>query len=135
MAHSVEVRPPFLDYRLVEYAFALPGSLKIRNGVTKFVLREAVRDLLPAGVLARKKEGFLLPLNVWLLDGFRGFVERVLSPARLAGHGLLRPEAVRGLLEEHYAGRADHATRLWTLVMFQCWFDLYLGYGTLPEAS
>jgi asparagine synthase (glutamine-hydrolysing) len=135
MAHSVEVRPPFLDYRLVEYAFSLPGSLKIRNGVTKYVLREAVRDLLPPGILARKKEGFLLPLNRWLLFGLRGFVERVLSPARLAGHDLLRPEAVQRLVDEHYAGVADHATRIWSLAMFQCWFDLYLGCGTLPEAA
>jgi len=135
MAHSIEVRPPFLDYRLVELAFALPGRLKIRDGVTKFVLREAVRGLLPPGILERKKEGFLLPINAWLVRRFRGFVEAVLAPRRLAGHGLLRPEAVRRLLEEHYAGRADHANRIWTLAMFQCWHDLYLGDGSLPAAS
>jgi asparagine synthase (glutamine-hydrolysing) len=132
MAHSIEVRPPFLDYRLVELAFSLPGRLKIRNGATKFVLREAVRDLLPPGILARKKEGFLLPINQWLVQRFRAFVEAVLSPRRLAGHGLLRPEAVHRLLEEHYGLRADHANRIWTLAMFQCWYDLYLGDGSLP---
>lgn len=134
MAHSIEVRPPFLDFRLVELAFSLPGRLKIRDGVTKFVLREAVRDLLPAGILERKKEGFLLPINAWLLRRYRGFVEAVLSPERLGQHGLLEPAEVGRLLEAHYAGRADHATRIWTLAMFQCWYDLYLGPGELPPA-
>jgi asparagine synthase (glutamine-hydrolysing) len=133
MAHSIEVRPPYLDYRVVELAFSLPGSLKIRNGVTKFILREAVRDLLPPGILTRKKEGFLLPINAWLLQRFQGFVRAVLAPERLAGHGLLRPEAVQRLLDAHYAGQADQATRIWTLAMFQCWYDLYLGGGGLPE--
>ena len=134
MAHSIEVRPPFLDYRVVELAFFLPGSLKIRNGVTKFILREAVRDLLPLGILTRKKEGFLLPVNAWLLQQFQGFVRAALAPERLAQHGLLRPQAVQRLLDTHYAGRADHATRIWTLAMFQCWYDLYLGDGRLPES-
>ena len=133
MAHSVEVRPPYLDYRMVELAFSLPGHLKIRAGVTKAVLREAVRDLLPPEIPNRKKEGFILPVNTWLLARFRGFVEAVLAPSRLAGHGLLRPEAVQALVRDHYAGRGDHATRLWTLMMFQCWYDLYLGDGSLPD--
>jgi asparagine synthase (glutamine-hydrolysing) len=134
MAHSIEVRPPFLDYRMVEFAFSLPGHLKIRHGATKLVLREAVKDLLPSGILSRKKEGFLLPVNAWLLNRFRGFVESSLSAERLAGHGLFDPRAVGELLDAHYAGRADHATRIWTLLMFQCWYDLYLGTGTLPDA-
>lgn len=133
MAHSIEVRPPFLDYRMVEFAFSLPGHLKIRDGVTKLVLREAVKDLLPSGILSRKKEGFLLPVNAWLLKRFRGFVESSLSAKRLAGHGVLDPGAVDELLRAHYAGQADHATRIWTLLMFQCWYDLYLGAGALPE--
>jgi asparagine synthase (glutamine-hydrolysing) len=133
MAHSIEVRPPFLDYRIVELAFSLPGRLKIRNGTTKWILREAVRDLVPAGILTRKKEGFLLPVNAWLLQRFRGMIDEILSPARLAQHGLLAPAPVRRLLDEHYGGVADHATRIWTLTMFQCWYDLYLGAGHLPE--
>ncbi len=133
MAHSIEVRPPFLDYRVVELAFSLPGDLKIRDGVTKFILREAVRELLPAGILARKKEGFILPVNAWLLQRFGGFVRAVLAPERMAHHGLLRPPVVERLLDEHYAGQADHATRIWTLVMFQCWYDLYLGDGRLAD--
>jgi asparagine synthase (glutamine-hydrolysing) len=133
MAHSIEVRPPFLDYRMVEFAFSLPGHLKIRGDATKLVLREAVKDLLPSGILSRKKEGFLLPVNAWLLNRFRGFVESSLSAKRLAGHGVLDPGAVDELLRAHYAGQADHATRIWTLLMFQCWYDLYLGEGALPE--
>jgi asparagine synthase (glutamine-hydrolysing) len=118
---------------MVELAFTLPGHLKIWGGVTKAVLREAVRDLLPPEIPYRKKEGFILPVNTWLLDRFRGFVEAVLAPSRLAGHGLLRPEAVQELVRDHYAGRGDHATRIWTLMMFQCWYDLYLGGGSLPD--
>lgn len=127
MAHSVEVRPPFLDHRLVEFAATLPGRMKIKHGREKHILKEAMRGLIPDEILQRKKEGFILPVDHWLLHGLRGTVEDALSPGRLAVHGLLRPQAVRGLLEEHYGGAARHGARIWNLLMFQMWWERTYG--------
>ncbi len=129
MAHSVEVRPPFLDHRLVEYAATLSGRLKIANGRVKHILKEAVRDLLPADLLDRPKEGFLMPINAWMLAHMDGFVRATLAPDRLARHGLLRDDAVQALIEDHYAGRARSGDRIWNLVMFQLWWDTYQERG------
>jgi asparagine synthase (glutamine-hydrolysing) len=126
MAHSVEVRPPFLDYRLMEFAATLPGSMKIKNGRSKHVLKEAVRGLIPAGVIDRPKEGFVLPIDNWLLNDMRHFVEELLAPDRLALHGLVRSEAVSQLLKEHYSKSANHGPRIWNLMMFQRWWEAYV---------
>ena len=127
MAHSVEVRPPFLDHRLVEFAATLPGCMKIKLGREKHILKEAMRGLIPDEILQRKKEGFILPVDHWLLHGLRGTVEDTLSPERLAVHGLLRPEGVSRLLDEHYGGTARHGARIWNLLMFQMWWERTYG--------
>jgi asparagine synthase (glutamine-hydrolysing) len=127
MAHSVEVRPPFLDHRLVEFAATIPGHMKIRAGREKHILKEAVRGLIPDEILHRKKEGFVLPVDQWLLGELRPRVEAALSPERLAVHGLLRAESVRALLDQHYAGKANHGPRIWNLMMFQVWWEKTYG--------
>ncbi len=126
MAHSVEVRPPFLDHRLVELVAGLPGSLKIKGGRVKHILKEAVADLLPAELLARPKEGFIMPVNEWLIGSLKDYVQATLAPERLARHGLFRPEAIRQLLASHYAGGADHGNRIWNLLMLQLWWERYI---------
>ena len=101
--------------------------MKIRNGRSKHILKEAVRGLIPDSVIDRPKEGFVLPINEWLLNNLRAMVEEWLAPERLAVHGLLRPETVRRWLDEHYARTANHGTRLWNLIMFQLWWERYFG--------
>ena len=126
MAHSVEVRPPFLDHRLVELVAGLPGSIKIKGGRVKHILKEAVADLLPAELLARPKEGFIMPVNEWLIGSLKDYVQATLAPERLARHGLFRPEAIRQLLESHYAGGANRGNRIWNLLMLQLWWERYV---------
>jgi asparagine synthase (glutamine-hydrolysing) len=127
MAHSVEVRPPFLDHRLIEFAGTIPGNLKIRDGREKHILKEAVRGLIPQSVINRRKEGFVLPVDYWLLNKLRDEVETTLAPSRLAAHGLLRPQAVRKLLNTHYAGAANQGPQIWNLMMFQRWWEKFFG--------
>ena len=127
MAHSVEVRPPFLDHRLVEFAATIPGYMKIHNGREKHILKEAVRGLIPEEILHRRKEGFVLPVDHWLLGELRSYVEDALSPARLAIHGLLRPESVRELLDQHYSGIGNNGPRIWNLMMLQIWWEKMYG--------
>jgi asparagine synthase (glutamine-hydrolysing) len=123
MAHSVEVRPPFLDHRLAEFAGTLPGSMKISAGRVKHILKEAVKDLLPADLLARPKEGFIMPVNEWLLGKLRSYVQARLAPERLVRHGLFRGSAVQTLLDEHYSGMANRGNQIWNLLMLQLWWE------------
>jgi len=127
MAHSVEVRPPFLDHRLAEFAATLPGGMKIRGGRVKHILKEAVRDLLPAELLARPKEGFIMPINEWLLGKLKTYVQATLAPNRLVRHNLFRPSAIQALLDEHYSGVANRGNQIWNLLMFQLWWERYVG--------
>jgi asparagine synthase (glutamine-hydrolysing) len=127
MAHSVEVRPPLLDHRLVQFVADLPGSVKIKARRVKHILKEAVRDLLPAELLARPKEGFIMPVNEWLIGSLKDFVQATLTPERLARHGLLRASVVREMLETHYSGTANRGNQIWNLLMLQLWWERYVG--------
>jgi asparagine synthase (glutamine-hydrolysing) len=126
MAHSVEVRPPFLDHRLVQFVADLPGSFKIKAGRVKHILKEAVRDLLPAELLARPKEGFIMPVNEWLIGSLKDYVQATLAPDRLARHGLFRAGAIQQLLDAHYCRTANHGSRIWNLLMLQLWWEEYV---------
>lgn len=126
MAHSVEVRPPFLDHRLIEYAATLPGQMKVHRNKVKDVLKLAVADLIPSGIIERPKEGFLMPINDWLLNHLRDFVEDMLSPERLSKQNIFDSARVRTMLDEHYNKRANHGNRLWNMVMLQIWWEKYI---------
>lgn len=123
MAHSLEVRPPFLDPRMVEFAMGLPGHVKIRGGRVKHILKEAVRGLLPEDLIDRPKEGFVMPINDWMREQLRSFITQVLRPDRLAIHGLLDPAAVGALLARFNGGETSLNTRLWNIVCFQLWWE------------
>ncbi len=121
MAHGLEVRAPFLDTALAEFACALPSSMKLRGGVRKLLLRRMLRGRLPQGILERGKKGFGMPLAKWLKGGLRPMVEELLAPQALLAGGLLDPAAVRSLVDAHMAGRRDNRKELWTLVCLQHW--------------
>jgi asparagine synthase (glutamine-hydrolysing) len=126
MAHSVEVRPPFLDHRLVQFVADLPGSIKIKGGRVKHILKEAVSDLLPGELLARPKEGFIMPVNEWLVGSLKAYVQATLAPERLARHGLFRAATIRHMLDAHYSGTANLGNQIWNLLMLQLWWEEYV---------
>jgi asparagine synthase (glutamine-hydrolysing) len=120
MAHGLEARSPLLDRALFEYVARLPDRLKRRGAQGKIVLKEAVRDLLPPGILRRRKHGFGVPLGAWFRGELRPLVEdTLLAQPRLSRR--LRADAVRALFEEHVSGRADRGHQLWTLLTFELW--------------
>lgn len=127
MAHGLEVRPPFLDPRLVEFAAGLPGHVKIRNGRVKHILKEAMRGVLPDDLIDRPKEGFVMPINDWMGERLRPFVTDVLKPERLAVHGLLDPDAVGALHARFAAGETRLNVRLWNILCFQLWWEGHYG--------
>lgn len=127
MAHSVEVRSPFLDYRLVELAATIPGRLKIKDGIVKDILKKTVEPLLPPGITERPKEGFVLPIFDWMVEKMEGFSLDVLSKERLNRHGLFRVEEVGKIVQSYYGGHRSNAVKIWNLMMFQIWWERYFG--------
>jgi asparagine synthase (glutamine-hydrolysing) len=129
MAHSLEVRSAFLDTEVVEFVAALPGSLKIRNGETKYLLKRAAARYLPDEMVRRPKEGFLMPVAQWMQGALEPWVRETLAPERLAVHGLFDPGRVASLVNRLYQPGADYTTanRVLVLLVFQEWYEAYLG--------
>jgi asparagine synthase (glutamine-hydrolysing) len=132
MAHSLEVRAPLLDHRIIEFGARLPPELK-QHGLRKRILfRSAVRPHLPASVLSRRKRGFGIPVAAWLRGPLRPMLEDLVEG--LGGRGIFLPAALRALLAEHLAGRADHGHKLWNLMVLELWTRTYLDRRAVPVA-
>lgn len=123
MLHSLEVRAPFLDRDVAEFAARLPVRHKLHGFKRKYLLKKAFADLLPPEILHRNKRGFQIPVAAWLRGRMRPLMEDLLSEARLRGQGIFNPRAVRALMDEHISGRADLRKPLWTLLVFQLWWQ------------
>ncbi len=123
MACSLELRAPFLDHRLVEFAAALPAALKVRHFQLKHILKKAVEEWLPRKTVYRQKRGFSVPIAQWMRQDLRPLLEENLGEERLKRQGLFNASFVRRLLNEHWSGQADHRKGLWTLLCFQLWYD------------
>jgi asparagine synthase (glutamine-hydrolysing) len=126
MAVSLEVRSPFLDRRVVEYAASLPSDYKLRGKTTKYILKKAIDPLVPRFVTRRPKKGFGVPVAEWLKGRLRPLARDLLSPARLSRHGLFDPAYVARLQDEHERGRANHRKLLWTLLVFELWHESFV---------
>jgi asparagine synthase (glutamine-hydrolysing) len=131
MAHSLELRSPLLDHRVVELGLALPDALKVRGRTGKVALRQAFADLLPPAVAGRAKSGFGVPLGRWFRSDLRELAYDLLPSDR----GWFRPEAVRRLLDEHGSGRSDHGHRLWCLLMLELWVREHVEAPVLVPAA
>ena len=126
MATSLETRAPFLDGDLMELAFSMPGHLKIRNGERKWILKQAMRGILPESILSRPKEGFSIPMKNWLRRELAPLMRDLLSVERVARRGLFDPKEVTALIDAHVAGRENHAHTLFPLMVFERWATEYL---------
>ena len=125
MAHGLEVRCPFTDHRLVEHVLALPGSLKLRGGRTKAILRNAAAHRLPPRPLAKRKLGFNPPMGIWLRNGLAPLVDEYLGREQVEARGLFRHEAIGGLVRDLRSGRRDVSLHVWSLIVLEQWFREY----------
>ncbi len=121
MAHSLEVRPPFLDHRLIEFAATLPEHFKIRGSALKFILRDVMRDKLPKAVITRRKEGFDIPAHHWLRTVLRPLLEETINERAVRSSGIFRWDAVAAVLQAHLTRRANLGYHLWGLLILFLW--------------
>ena len=121
MAVGLEARVPLLDHRVVDFAWRLPMALKIRNGSSKWILRQILYRRVPKQLIERPKMGFGIPIDHWLRGPLRDWAEPLLDSTRLRREGFFRPEPVRRIWREHLEERANHQHRLWNILTFQAW--------------
>ena len=129
MAHSLEVRSPLLDHTLMEFTASLPGSFKVADATTKRVFRESLRPWLPATILDRPKQGFGSPVASWFRGGLSGMLRDVLLDPLATRRGWFREDAVRTLIDDHVAHRADNTTKLWALLQLELWLRTFIDEG------
>jgi asparagine synthase (glutamine-hydrolysing) len=126
MACSLEVRSPFIDHKVMEFAASLPSDMKIHKGTLKYFLKQASSDLLPAEVIQRKKMGFGLPIAPWLRGELKEMAYDMLLDKRAVERGYFRRDAIETLLAEHMTGQCDHCYRIWNLLCLELWFRAYM---------
>ncbi|QDT41824.1 Asparagine synthetase [glutamine-hydrolyzing] 1 [Gimesia alba] len=121
MAVSLEPRAPYLDYRMIDLAFRIPGSLKLRDGVTKAILKKACEQVLPASIIYRKKQMFTVPIGEWFKRELSPFVNEVLLSERSLERGIFSPERVGQMIQEHQSNRVNHTRAIRALLAFELW--------------
>jgi asparagine synthase (glutamine-hydrolysing) len=126
MAYGLEARSPMLDHPLMEFAASLPSGLKLKGGTKKYILKEAVKPLLPREIIERPKMGFGVPLEHWFRDELKDLAHDVLLSGTLAQRGYFRPEVIRRLLDEHVRGVRAWHYQLWNLLMLESWHRVFI---------
>ena len=126
MKNSLEVRVPFLDHRVVELAFEIPGSLKIHRGRGKHILIDTFKELLPKSIIKRGKAGFEIPISLWLKRELRFLIDRYLNEKFIDEQGIFNYKAIEQIKELFFKRRMDASWMLWNLIVFQFWYGKYL---------
>jgi len=127
MAVSLEARVPFLDHRFVEFAASVPPEMRLRGKRTKYLLKKAMTGILPDSIINRGKEGFSIPIKNWMKKELKPMMIEALSESSLKKTGFFQPSYVKKLIKEHLDGKENHSHRLWALMMFQMWHEVYMG--------
>ena len=126
MACSLEARAPFMDFHVVNLLCSLPNKWKLHGFTTKYLFKKAMEEFLPREVIYRRKKGFGIPIAEWFKGPLKETLCALLEEKRLREQGIFNPDYVNLLMRQHFSGKRDHRKRLWTLFIFQKWWDQYL---------
>ncbi|MEK7724265.1 MAG: asparagine synthase C-terminal domain-containing protein, partial [Acidobacteriota bacterium] len=132
MAASIESRVPFLDHKLVEFTAQMPVNMKLRGNTTKFLLKEAMKGILPDEILYRAKMGFPVPVGLWFRNEFKHIVDEYVLSERSLSRGIFEPNFVREIVAKHNAGE-KHDERIWHLVNFEIWQRQFIDGEALKQ--
>ena len=135
MAHSLEDRSPLLDYKVVEYAAQIPGSLKLKGAKLKYVLRKVAGRYLPQELITREKQGFGFPIGIWLRTDLRPFVTNLFKESRFVELGIFEQSYIDNLYKEHLDGTFEHSYRLWILLNLEIWYRLYFEQNSIENTQ
>jgi asparagine synthase (glutamine-hydrolysing) len=137
MAHGLEVRVPFLDKKIVEFAARIPFEYKIKGLTSKYILKKTFARYLPKEILKQRKQGFTIPISAWLRNDLGNMAFKILMSRSLEKRDLFKKKQLRWMLEEHRSGRQELGHRIWSLVVFEIWARLYLDekISSPPEIS
>ncbi len=125
MANSLEARVPLLDHKLIDFVTRIPSRMKLRDGVTKYILKKAAESFVPHEILHRPKQGFGVPMQQWINSELRDMISDVVTDRRTLERGYFEPKQIEVLFDEHRRGRRDHSMQLWTLFMLELWHRRY----------
>jgi asparagine synthase (glutamine-hydrolysing) len=129
MAHSLEVRPPFLDHRIVEFAARLPEHFKVNGSKLKFILKDLVKDKLPQSILTRKKQGFDIPTHHWLRTSLKPLFMDTVNRESINATGILEWGAIDRVIGDHMSRRANYGYHLWGLLILCSWMKRWKIHG------
>jgi len=133
MAHGLEARTPYLDYRLVEFLARVPPRLKLKYGLhKKYLLKASMKSRLPRTIVYRRKQGFNVPNARWIKRELKPFVTDCLSPARVRQTGLLDSQFVEGVVRDHFENRSDNSHHIWCLLVLVLWFEQFVAGKSIP---
>jgi asparagine synthase (glutamine-hydrolysing) len=135
MAHGLEVRSPFCDYRLVEFAASLPTDYRLKGSESKHILKSVSSQWLPEQIIHRKKVGFDSPIGQWFKEELKDFLTGFLSKEQVGRSGLLNPEAVQRLISDHVSGVKDYSLQLWSIVALEAWYRMYIEDDVLTTGN
>jgi asparagine synthase (glutamine-hydrolysing) len=123
MSHSIEARCPYLDINVASYAMQMPDSYKIHAGQTKSLLRFLGHRYLPSNIINREKQGFTVPLDLWLGESLKKPVQDLLTDRSIKERGLLNKKYIESMLLAHYSGKTNHSKQIWVLLMLELWLQ------------
>lgn len=133
MAHSLETRPPLIDYRVVEFAAGIPADMKLKGRDLKHILKKVAARYLPRELIEREKQGFGFPLGLWMRKELAPFLRQLFAESRFVERGWFERAEMERLLDEHVSGKANHDFRLWILLNLEFWYRLYFE-GATPDS-
>jgi len=123
---SLELRSPFLNPKIAEFVFSLPSEFRLKGLTTKYILKQAVADLLPKKIINRPKKGFGAPIAQWINKELKSSISEKLNLSRIKKQGIFNPQTIEQLVEEHWNRKKDNRMKIWSLFMFQLWYDNYI---------
>jgi asparagine synthase (glutamine-hydrolysing) len=126
MHHSLEVRVPFIDHKVIELCARIPPNMKIKASQKKYLLKKAVRPLLPDQVIDHRKQGFVGPMTQWLKKDLKKFTLDILSKENIETVGVLNHAVVQDIVKSHFEGKEIHDTLIWAMLVFQRWHQIYI---------